>query len=174
VKDQTALFKSYPGGFVKFVGSNSIADVKSTSARRLIVEEPDDCNLNLRGQGDSIKLIEERGKSFRDAKVLIGGTPSIKGVSSIDDEYDHSDRCEWHVPCPDCGEFQALEWEQVRWVEDEARASSGLRARDPGVGALRVRALRFHVERRAEERGDPEGPRGRERALPRRCRARAQ
>jgi phage terminase large subunit GpA-like protein len=85
---------------VKFVGSNSIADVKSTSARRLIVEEPDDCNQNLRGQGDSIKLIEERGKSFRDAKVLIGGTPSVKGVSSIDDEYDHSDRCEWHVPVP--------------------------------------------------------------------------
>lgn len=119
VKDQTALYKSFPGGFIKFVGSNSIADVKSTSARRLIVEEPDDCNQNLRGQGDSIKLIEERGKSFRDAKVLIGGTPSIKGVSSIDDEYEHSDRCEWHIPCPDCGEFQSLEWEQVRWIEDE-------------------------------------------------------
>jgi phage terminase large subunit GpA-like protein len=118
-KDQTALFKSYPGGFIKFVGSNSIADVKSTSARRLIVEEPDDCNQNLRGQGDSIKLIEERGKTYRDVKVLIGGTPSVKSVSSIDDEYDQSDRNEWHVPCPDCGEFQALEWEQVRYVSDE-------------------------------------------------------
>lgn len=122
VKDQTALFKSFPGGFIKFVGSNSISDVKSTSARRLIVEEPDDCNLNLRGQGDSIKLIEERGKSFRDVKMLIGGTPSIKGVSSIDDEYERSDKNEWLVPCPDCGEFQALEWEQVRCVEEPARA----------------------------------------------------
>lgn len=121
VKDQTALYKSFPGGFIKFVGSNSISDVKSTSARRLIVEEPDDCNLNLRGQGDSIKLIEERGKGFRDVKILIGGTPSIKGVSSIDDEYEHSDKNEWHVPCPDCGEFQALEWEHVHWDKSEER-----------------------------------------------------
>lgn len=121
VKDQTALYKSFPGGFIKFVGSNSIADVKSTSARRLIVEEPDDCNLNLRGQGDSIKLIEERGKGYRDLKILIGGTPSVKGVSSIDDEYERSDKCEWHVPCPDCGEFQALAWEQVKWSEDETQ-----------------------------------------------------
>jgi phage terminase large subunit GpA-like protein len=117
-KDVTTLFKSFPGGFVKFVGSNSIADVKSTSARRLIIEEPDDCNLNLRGQGDSIKLLEERGKTFRDLKILVGGTPSIKGVSSIDDEYDASDRSRWMVPCPHCGTYQALEWEQVRWNED--------------------------------------------------------
>ena len=120
VKDVTTLFKSFPGGFIKFVGSNSIADVKSTSARRLVIEEPDDCNLNLRGQGDSIKLLEERGKTFRDLKILVGGTPSIKGVSSIDDEYEASDRNRWLVPCPDCGTHQALEWEQVKW-SDEAQ-----------------------------------------------------
>lgn len=121
-KDVTTLFKSFPGGFVKFVGSNSIADVKSTSARRLIVEEPDDCNLNLRGQGDSIKLLEERGKTFRDVKVLVGGTPSIKGVSSIDDEYETSDKNRWLVPCPHCGTHQALEWEQVEYLEDAETA----------------------------------------------------
>lgn len=122
MKDVTTQFKSFPGGFVKFVGSNSIGDVKSTSARRLVIEEPDDCNLNLRGQGDSIKLLEERGKSFRDVKVLVGGTPSIKGVSSIDDEYELSDRNRWLVPCPHCGTHQALEWEQVRWAEDAPAA----------------------------------------------------
>lgn len=119
-KDVTALFKSFAGGFVKFVGSNSIADVKSTSAKRLFIEEPDDCNLNLRGQGDAIKLLEERGKTFRDVKILVGGTPSIKGVSSIEDEMLQSDRNRWLVPCPDCGEFQPLEWEQVRWQPDGA------------------------------------------------------
>lgn len=117
-KNVTTLFKSFPGGFIKFVGSNSISDVKSTSAKRLIIEEPDDCNLNLRGQGDAIKLLEERGKTYRDVKMLIGGTPSIEGVSSIDDEYEQSDKNRWEVPCPDCGEYQALEWEQVTWLEE--------------------------------------------------------
>lgn len=89
-KDVKQLFKNFLGGFLKFVGSNSISDVKSTSARYLVVEEPDDCNLNLRGQGDAIALLEERGKTFRDAKLLIGGTPSIKEVSSIDREFEQS------------------------------------------------------------------------------------
>ena len=120
VKDVTALFKSFPGGFIKFVGSNSISDVKSTSAKRLIVEEPDDCNLNLRGQGDAIKLLEERGKQYRDMKMLIGGTPSIEGISSIDAEMLQSDCNYWEVPCPDCGQDQRLEWEQVRCTDSEA------------------------------------------------------
>lgn len=120
-KDVTTLFKRFPGGFAKFVGSNSIADVKSTAAKRLIIEEPDDCNLNLRGQGDAIKLLEERGKTFRDLKELIGGTPSIKGVSSIESEMALSDQNRWLVPCPDCGDHQALEWEQVRWQENAER-----------------------------------------------------
>ncbi len=117
-KDVTAMFKQFSGGYVKFVGSNSISDLKGSSARRLIVEEPDDCNLNLRGQGDAIKLIEERGKTFRDVKLLIGGTPSIAGVSSIQDEMLHSDQNRWMVPCWECGEHQALEWEQVRWLDN--------------------------------------------------------
>ena len=117
VKDVTALFKTFPGGFIKFVGSNSISDVKSTSAKRLIIEEPDDCNLNLRGQGDAIKLLEERGKQYRDVKILIGGTPSIEGVSSIDEEMLASDQNYWLVPCPDCGVHQRLEWGQVKWLD---------------------------------------------------------
>lgn len=119
-KNIKQLFKNFIGGFVKFVGSNSIADVKSTSARYLFVEEPDDCNSNLKQQGDSIKLMEERGKTYRDAKFLIGGTPSIKKVSSIDDEFEQSNQCYWVVPCPDCGEYQALRWEQVKWQKDES------------------------------------------------------
>lgn len=120
--DVKTLFKKFPGGFVKFVGSNSIADVKSTSARDLIVEEPDDCNLNLRGQGDAIKLLSERGKSYRDVKELIGGTPSIEGVSSIAAEMELSDKCYWEVPCPDCGTYQRLVWQQVVWQKDDQRS----------------------------------------------------
>ncbi len=119
-KDNKQLFKNFVGGFIKFVGSNSIADVKSTSARNLVIEEPDDCNLNLRGQGNAITLLEERGKSYRDAKLLIGGTPSIKGISAIDTEFERSSQHYWHVPCPDCDEFQVLVWDQVRWSKADS------------------------------------------------------
>ncbi|SHM05842.1 Phage terminase, large subunit GpA [Nitrosospira sp. Nsp11] len=119
--DNTQNRKKFPGGFLKFIGSNSTGGVKSTPAKIMIVEEPDDCNLNIKGQGDSIKLLEERGKTYHDSKVVAGGTPSIKGVSSIAAELLASDQRKNFVPCHECGESHVLAWENVHWQSDETR-----------------------------------------------------
>lgn len=105
--------KHYPGGLIKLVGSNSPSDVKSTSARVVIVEEPDDASTNVRGQGDSIKLAEERAKAYSDHLILIGGTPTGKGVSSIESEILASDQRKYHVPCPHCDETHIPTWNNV-------------------------------------------------------------
>lgn len=112
------LFKKFPGGFLKLIASNAPGDVKSTSAPLVVIEEPDDCNQNVKGQGDSIKLAEERAKSYHDALIVIGGTPTITGVSAIDREIAKTDRRKWHVPCHHCGEADVLAWENVRWDKD--------------------------------------------------------
>lgn len=119
--DNTQNRKKFPGGFIKLFGSNSTGGVKSTPLKKIVVEEPDDCNLNIKGQGDSIKLAEERVKTFRDHKILVGGTPSIAGVSSIAAEMELSDMRHFHVPCHDCGESHVLEWANVRVQHDETR-----------------------------------------------------
>lgn len=116
-----ALFKKFPGGFVKLVGSNSPSNVKSTPAPRVFVEEPDDAQVNVGKQGDSIKLLEERTKTYHRRKVVFGGTPSIKGLSTIEDAYATSDQREFLVPCHDCGEEHALSWGNVSWQEDKDR-----------------------------------------------------
>lgn len=121
-RDNTLDHKSFPGGFCKLVGSNSTGAVKSTPAKILIVEEPDDCNLNLKGQGDSIQLLKERGKTFADKRVLVGGTPTIDGVSSIQEEMLKTDQRRWMVPCHHCGDAHALVWDNVRWSRDPTRA----------------------------------------------------
>lgn len=118
------LFKNFPGGFLKLIASNAPGDVKSTSAPLVIVEEPDDCNQNVRGQGDSIKLAEERTKTYHNALIVIGGTPTIAGVSAIDAEMEKTDRRKWHVPCHHCGEAHVLAWENVRWTKDPERPHS--------------------------------------------------
>jgi phage terminase large subunit GpA-like protein len=120
-KESTQDYKDFPGGFIKFVGSNSPSNVKSTSAKNLAVEEPDDCNLNIKGQGDSITLLEERGKTFPDKKLLVGGTPTIKGVSAIEARMKTSDQRHWHVPCHACGEAAPLSWDNVRCTRDPGR-----------------------------------------------------
>ncbi|WP_275629063.1 terminase gpA endonuclease subunit [Pseudomonas sp. 273] len=111
-------FKKFPGGFLKLVGSNSPASVKSTPVPRVAVEEPDDCNLNLRGQGDSIKLAKERLKTFRRSKIIIGGTPTIKSLSAIDAELELSDKRLGLVTCHDCGLEHALSFENLHCPED--------------------------------------------------------
>jgi phage terminase large subunit GpA-like protein len=115
--DNTQNRKRFPGGFLKLFGSNSTGGVKSTPLKRVIVEEPDDCNLNIKGQGDSIKLAEERVKTFHDSKILAGGTPTIKGVSSIAAEMEISDKRQFEVPCHDCEEAHALSFDNVKWQE---------------------------------------------------------
>lgn len=110
---QRNLFKRFPGGFLKLVGSNSPASVKSTPAPFIIVEEPDDCNLNLKGQGDSIKLAEERVKTYRRYKLIIGGTPTLVGISTVTAKMELSDKRRFMVPCHECGETHELSFSNL-------------------------------------------------------------
>lgn len=109
--------KGFPGGFLNFVGSNSPGSVKSTPAPVVAVEEPDDANTNVKEQGDTITLLEERTKTFSRRKIIFGGTPTVEGFSRVDEAYRGSDQREFHVPCPDCGELQTLSWPQVKWTD---------------------------------------------------------
>ena len=118
VSGQRQLFKKFAGGFLKLVGSNSPASVKSSPVPIVCVEEPDDCNLNLRGQGDSIKLAKERTKTYRRPKIVLGGTPTIAGVSTIAAEMELSDKRVGMIPCHDCGEAHALSFDYLKCDED--------------------------------------------------------
>lgn len=108
-------FKKFPGGFLALVASNAPDNVKSLSAPVVCVEEPDDCNTNVRGQGDSVKLLEERAKTYEYRKVIFGGTPTVMGLSRVDKAYQASDQRMFMVPCHECGEEHVLAWENVVW-----------------------------------------------------------
>lgn len=113
------LFKKYKGGFLKLIASNSPGDVKSTSSPIVFVEEPDDCNRNIKGQGTSIKLAEERIKAYHNGKLVEGGTPTVEGVSQIDADFEKGDKRYYHVPCHECDAAAPLSFDNMRWVKDE-------------------------------------------------------
>tara|TARA_B100001105_G_scaffold220389_2_gene187719 strand:- start:5750 stop:7786 length:2037 start_codon:yes stop_codon:yes gene_type:complete len=117
-RNATWDYKPFPGGFIKLVGSNSPGSVKSTPAPFVAVEEPDDSNANVKGQGDTIALVRERTKTFARRKLVFGGTPTVEGVSKIEEAYKGSDKRQFWVPCPHCEERQVLVWTQVKWNED--------------------------------------------------------
>jgi phage terminase large subunit GpA-like protein len=112
-KGNSQLRKHFAGGLIKLVGSNSPSDMKSTSARVIVVEEPDDVAGAVKGQGHAIKLLEERAKTYTDHIILIGGTPTAKGASTVEDEMKTSDQRYFQVPCHSCGETHVLNWDFV-------------------------------------------------------------
>jgi phage terminase large subunit GpA-like protein len=114
-----ALYKQFPGGFLKLGGSRSVHKVKSTPAALVLVEEPDDAKENLRDQGDAIKLLWERAKRFRRGKRILGGTPSLKGLSRVEAHLERSDKRVLPIRCHACGEAHVLSWDNVSWLDAE-------------------------------------------------------
>jgi phage terminase large subunit GpA-like protein len=124
-KGITQTFKLFPGGWMKFVHSHSADEVKSSSARYGFVEEPDECDRDVRGQGSTPKLLLERLKQFFDTFSIMGGSPTLSDLSTISDEMEHTDKRKWYVPCHHCNGHVALDgeaWGLVKWKEDESRS----------------------------------------------------
>lgn len=112
-----ATRKRFPGGFLKLVGSNATGNVKSTPAGLVVVEEPDDTNENVKQQGDAIRLVKERLKRQRSGKLVLGGTPSVAGLSRVEEQINLSTQRVLPVTCHDCGEQHVLDWVNVHWVD---------------------------------------------------------
>jgi phage terminase large subunit GpA-like protein len=120
--------KDFPGGMLVIGGANSPASLASMPIRYVLCDEVDRFPWEVGQEGDPLGLIDERTKTFPRRKVLLVSTPTVKGASRIEMEYDRSDMRQYHVPCPHCGEYQVL-----RWRHDDG--SYGLRHND-ATGAV--------------------------------------
>jgi phage terminase large subunit GpA-like protein len=124
-KGITQTFKLFPGGFLKFVHSHSADEVKSSSARYGFVEEPDECEQDVRGQGSTVKLLSERLKTYYDSFTMMGGSPTLSDLSAMEAEMDLTDKRKWFAPCHHCGEGVPLDgasWSLMKWRDDETRS----------------------------------------------------
>ena len=102
--------KDFPGGLVVVGGANSPASLASMPIRYVLCDEVDRFPWEVGQEGDPLGLIDERTKTFPRRKVLLVSTPTVKGLSRIEGEYEKSDQRQYHVPCPHCGELQVLRW----------------------------------------------------------------
>jgi phage terminase large subunit GpA-like protein len=109
----TILNKQFPGGFLAIVGANSAAGLRSRPIRILFADEVDAYPASAGKEGDPLLLAEKRLSTYWNRKEVIISTPTIKELSRIAVEYENSTKEVWNVPCPQCGEYQPLEWEYV-------------------------------------------------------------
>lgn len=118
----TILSKEFPGGLLVMTGANSAVGLRSMPARFLFMDEVDGYPGDVEGEGDPILLAERRSATFqRRRKVFLVSTPTTKGLSRIQREFEASDQRYFHVPCPECNHFQPLRFAQLRWPEGRAR-----------------------------------------------------
>jgi phage terminase large subunit GpA-like protein len=92
----------------------------------LLCDEVDRFPSSAGTEGDPIDLARKRTTTFRNRKILMGSTPTIKGSSRIESAFEQSDQRYYMVPCLHCDEPQRLVWSQIRW--DEGRPETAVYA----------------------------------------------
>ena len=122
VSGNTIMTKIFPGGYITIVGANSPASLAAQPVRNLLADEIDRYPATAGREGDPLFLAEQRTKSFWNRKTVITSTPTIKGDSRVETEYEHSSMGEWNIPCPGCGTYQPLEWGKIIFDSDSFRS----------------------------------------------------
>lgn len=105
--------------------SQSPADLASVPVRYLFADEVDKYPGWAGREAAPLDLAKERQRTFWNATTYVVSTPTTRdGV--VQREFEDGDRRRYWVPCPHCGTFQLLKFEQIRWP-DTLRTSAEIR-----------------------------------------------
>lgn len=119
----TILHKSFAGGQISLIGSNSPSELASRPVRTVLADEVDRYPASAGDEGDPINLIIERTATFFNKKIIMTSSPTIKGRSRIEHEYELSDKRVYVCPCPKCEVTEELKFENVKWFNDDAKTA---------------------------------------------------
>ncbi len=113
--NNTILMKVFPGGFLAMAGANSPAGLASRPIRVLLCDEVDRYPDSAGSEGDPIGLAEKRTTTFYNRKKIFVSTPTIKGISRIEAEYELGTQEKWCVKCPGCGNYHFIELRDIQF-----------------------------------------------------------
>lgn len=123
----TTCGQTFSRATLKFVGSNSPANLASHPAGFIVMDETDKFKLRTAREAGALQNAEERSKSFHYPLRVKTSTPTTTdGV--IWGEFLKGDQRYFHVPCPICQNMIRLNWKQIRWWdkdESESKTASG-------------------------------------------------
>ena len=111
----TLTHRLFKGGDLKVVAGKAPRNLRRHTARILLVDEAD--AIEASAEGDPITLAERRTLSFANRKIITGGTPLDESTSAIARLYRQSDMRVFEVPCPSCGTFHEIAWQDIEWPD---------------------------------------------------------
>lgn len=112
------------------VAAKAPRNLRRHNVRVLFMDEVD--GMEVTAEGSPIILAERRTMSFPDRKIVLGSTPVFEETSNVLRAYAQSDARVYEVPCPDCGGFSEILWDQIIW---DAGAPETARWRCPDCAA---------------------------------------
>lgn len=89
------------------------------TCRYVFIDEVDNCDQQAGSLGDTVSLAAKRITTYRDrGKVVLNSTPT-KPEAGAWRTYQESDRRHYHVPCPECGAYQVLRFDQLKVPKEQ-------------------------------------------------------
>lgn len=102
--------KDYKDGYLKIGIANHKA-LRNISMQYGFIDDFESMRSDSKESGSTKDLVEQRFAAFaKKMKLFYISTPELKETSNIEPVYLMGDQRKYHVPCPCCGEFIALEW----------------------------------------------------------------
>ena len=101
----------FPGGNWKLGWAQTKSTFASVSRRVVVGDDVDRWPLDVGGEGNPVELLKKRTDAFSNRKIYINSTPTIKGASNIEKEFNESDQRHFYMPCPYCDELITFEKE---------------------------------------------------------------
>lgn len=123
----TLRSKSFPGGTINGIGSNSPSGFRQVQAPVVTCDEID--AMENGPEGDPVYLAFGRAENYSNSVQVVSSTATKilfkkkegqdrderSSGSRIHDWWLKSDQRKWFVKCPDCKQRHVLDWENVHW-----------------------------------------------------------
>lgn len=146
----TTRFKTFPGGYITFVGANIPAQLASRPIRVVTGDEIDRWPVSSGKEGSPLVLAKKRTTTFRNKKIIWSSTPVLELYSRITVEFESGDKRRYHIVCPSCETQQHLEWKNVHYVKGKERDA---RYACEGCGEMWNELTKRRLVREAENMG---------------------
>lgn len=112
----TRTFKDFAGGQLWIEHAGSPVRLKSSTVRKLRVDELDEFAANLVGGDDPVEMLNGRTSAYpTNYSRCYVSSPQLRSSSRIWYLFEKGDQRHYHVPCPHCGEMQHLVWGGLKW-----------------------------------------------------------
>lgn len=143
-KDNTLELKKFLGSMAHIRGGKAAKNYRRISVDVALLDEIDAFDANVEKEGSPVKLAAKRVEGATFPKLVIGGTPKLKGFSLVEAREAEADIfLRYHTPCPHCGDYHPLTFggkDETHGFKWQARDPDTVRHLCPHCGALITQA----------------------------------